>query len=119
MGLYNLDWFDARDLARAGWQVRRIHWTDRWLQYHRALWWVRPVEASPRVVRAEDFGWPEFLARDWTTAPVDADPCDGLKNPPAAEIEALEAARDHSGLRHWGDAPPGMPPPPPFIPSNA
>ncbi len=121
MPLYNLDWFDARDLAKhAGLQVRRMGWSPTnmpWIQYYRSLWWYRE-SGVPRIVRSTDFSRDDFLAHDWTTCSYSTDPC--FANLQATEAErkvlsdAIQAA-GLSGLRKWGDNQ-QHPPPPEFIP---
>ncbi len=64
------DWPLAARAGKAGLPVRRHLWTDRWLQYYNGLWWTRTGSGAPHVVRAEDFGYEEFLAQDWTNLPA-------------------------------------------------
>src|SRR5438093_3981720 len=71
---WSLDWFSARELAAQGKYIRRCGWTDKWLVLWRGLWWFR-LAGDTHVVRADEFGRDDFLARDWTDQPPDADPC--------------------------------------------
>jgi hypothetical protein len=118
MPLYNLDWFDARDLARhASYQVRRMSWSSGWLQYYRGLWYYRPGVGAVRVVQSDDFDREDFLAADWTTCAYSADPCFTNLAATEAELQVLAEARaaNLSGQRNWG----GLqlhPPPPLFVP---
>lgn len=118
--LYNLDWFDARDLALAGYQVRRSSWSAGWIQSFRGLWWFRPDATTVRVALASDFGKNEFLAHDWTTAGYGGDVCSAHLAPSDSDLSTLKAARAAApawALRNFGQD--GQTPPPPeFIPPS-
>ncbi len=69
----NLDWFQARSIAREGRAVRRELWR-KWLTFEHYVWLItQPVWetqlADRRVVQQWDFGAEEFMARDWTDEP--------------------------------------------------
>ena len=72
----NLDWFQARTLARSGTAVRRDAWR-KWLTFESYVWLItQPVwleqEYDRRVAQQWDFGAGEFLANDWTDEPWEA-----------------------------------------------
>ena len=74
----NLDWFQARTLARSGTAVRRDAWR-KWLTFESYVWLItQPVwleqEYDRRVAQQWDFGAGEFLANDWTDEPWDGGP---------------------------------------------
>ena len=74
----NLDWFQARTLARSGTAVRRDAWR-KWLTFESYVWLItQPVwleqEYDRRVAQQWDFGADEFLANDWTDEPWDGGP---------------------------------------------
>lgn len=98
--MWSLDWFAASDTARGGKPIRRVGWSNKWIVYHRGLWWIRTNAGDARVVKATDFGRNELLARDWTDELETADICGatrpGNSKPPA--------------YRDWGT--PIMTPPP-------
>ena len=69
----NLDWFQARSIARSGRAVRRELWR-KWLTFEHYVWLItQPVWetqlADRRVAQQWDFGADEFMARDWTDEP--------------------------------------------------
>ena len=61
---YSLDWFAAETLAKAGTKIRRVSWTDRWLQRQGALWLLAIGTTAPRVIKTTDFGADELNARE-------------------------------------------------------
>jgi hypothetical protein len=68
----NLNWFQARTLARNGSNIRRDAWRH-WLQFNRStyLWFIytppsADVAEETHVVVNRDFTDFEFLATDWT-----------------------------------------------------
>jgi hypothetical protein len=63
------DWPTAMQAGRAGYMVRRRGWTTKWLRWLGGLWWLRVTGQPERVVKATDFGKPEFEATDWTHMP--------------------------------------------------
>jgi hypothetical protein len=64
------DWPTARKAMRAGWQVRRVGLTDRWLQrWLGGICWLLFNDGTKRVVKNTDFGADEFMALDWTNLP--------------------------------------------------
>jgi hypothetical protein len=103
---WSLDWFAASALARQGKFIRRVGWTNRWLIYHRGLWWIR-LTSETHVVRVSEFGRDEFLARDWTDEAFSANPCGAL---PAYHMSA-------PSYRDWG-TPIMEPPPIPGVPES-
>ena len=73
----NLNWFQARTLARNGSNIRRDAWRH-WLQFSRStyVWFIyTPLSADvaeeTHVVLNKDFTDFEFLANDWTDEPWD------------------------------------------------
>ncbi len=73
----NLNWFQARTLARNGSNIRRDAWR-RWLKFSRTsyLWSIyTPLSADvteeTHVALNKDFTDFEFLANDWTDEPWD------------------------------------------------
>lgn len=82
-------WFDARNLARTGIDIRRIPWEDHWLRYYKSLWWIVPVdpatgnEGTPAVVKCTDILAQDLLGTDWTTSPMNTPtPPDGTGTNP-------------------------------------
>jgi hypothetical protein len=76
----NLNWFQARSLARNGRNIRREAWR-RWLRFSRStyLWFIytppsADVAEETHVVINVDFTDFEFLANDWTDEPWDQPP---------------------------------------------
>jgi hypothetical protein len=70
----------AHHVARAGHDVRRIGWTDKWWRYRGGIWFVVSGGVQ-RVAEAADITEADILAWDWTTAPVDCDLADGPVDP--------------------------------------
>jgi len=74
----------ARAIARAGRRVRQVAWADRWLEFDRGLWFLRPVNPITRasgerhVVQTTDQS-PDWWWAEWTT--------DELS--PSTDIDAL------------------------------
>ena len=73
----NLNWFQARALARNGSNIRRDAWR-RWLKFSTTsyLWFIytpqsADVAEETHVVLNRDFTDFEFLASDWTDEPWD------------------------------------------------
>ena len=73
----NLNWFQARTLARNGSNIRRDAWR-RWLRFSRTtyLWFIytppsADIAEETHVVLNRDFMDFEFLASDWTDEPWD------------------------------------------------
>ncbi len=73
----NLNWFQARALARNGSNIRRDAWR-RWLKFSRStyLWFIHTPQSADvaeetHVVLNRDFTDFEFLANDWTDEPWD------------------------------------------------
>lgn len=65
------DWPTARDALNAGWRVRRVGWTDRWLErWTGGLVWLILDDGTKRVAQNTDFGASEFAALDWTNLPA-------------------------------------------------
>lgn len=94
-GTWSLDWFAARDMARAGRAVRRVAWErGRWLLPAPGIWWLRLPDLTWRVVTAADFTAADFRARDWTPENYAADVCGSL---PAYNSEMPLPERG------WGD----------------
>jgi hypothetical protein len=76
----NLNWFQARALARTGSNIRRDAWR-RWLRFSNTtyLWFIytpqsADVAEETHVVLNKDFTDFEFLATDWTDEPWDQPP---------------------------------------------
>jgi hypothetical protein len=102
-----MNWFSARDFAKAGTPIRRLPWTDKWITYWRGLWWCHIRDTAARVVRTTDFGKTEFLAEDWTTIAPEREDCPPV-DPPVVDPTPSDPPID----------PPGEPPiePPPVVP---
>ena len=73
----NLNWFQARALARSGSNIRRDAWR-RWLKFSNTtyLWFIYTPQSAyvaeeTHVVLNRDFTDFEFLASDWTDEPWD------------------------------------------------
>lgn len=94
---FNLTWWAASELARAGQWIRRWDWTDRWIFATEALWWLKPASGPDRVLLATDLTRVDLLAGDWTTMWPDQQPC---IVPPLPDPDPEEP-------------PPDPPPPPP------
>lgn len=71
----NLSWWQARELARAGREVRRAAWpSGRWLSWRHNIAYQRAGTAAPAPVVAADVEPEHFAARDWTDEGAPADP---------------------------------------------
>ena len=105
--MWSLDWFAARDLARAGTLVRRVAWpSGTWLAFSPGLWWFLLPDMTWRIALGSDFGESDFRARDWTSLPYHADICGSLP--------AFNTAPPVD--RSWGDIPEMRPRPVPNFP---
>lgn len=115
---WGLDWFTARDLAKAGLAfsgiyIRRAEWSDFWIGYYRAWWWKRTADMASLITVA-DFTANDFAAQDYTILPP-GDQCAAAEIYLAPKIEP----RNPLGLGKWGDA--QVPPPaaPFFFPEQS
>jgi hypothetical protein len=74
----SLSWFQARYLARNGYQIYRAGWADRTLEYDGHLWWltkfnaVSKVLVSRQIVTSTDFAATDFRAADYCADNVSA-----------------------------------------------
>ena len=122
----NLDWFQARSVARSGKAVRREQWR-KWLTVESYVWLITQPAwdtqlADRRVAQQWDFGADEFLAHDWTDetwpdGPQPPDPPDppNPPDPPRPPQPPLPPG-DGGGGGGGGDPRPPNPPDPPNPP---
>lgn len=70
-----LSWWQARELAKSGREVRREAWpSGRWLSWRHNIFYQRSGASAPSPVVAADVEPAHFTANDWTDEGAPADP---------------------------------------------
>lgn len=70
-----LSWWQAREVAKAGREVRRAAWpSGRWLSWRHNIFYQRAGTSAPAPVVAGDVDPAHFTANDWTDEGTPADP---------------------------------------------